>query len=365
MQDIWYTIFDFLDLDDIWTCSLLNKYMYSITNEPFFLKKHMKKYSNIMQCCVKNLSEMCSFKRSLEEISNNFRLKMDYIMLLSLEQIITAEESSIDNGICCITQCTARMPKDLSPLSNLKILHLNFGNFNGPKLPESLVVLTLLGVKTLPKNICDLLNLKVLNISGYFKELPKDIGNLKNLRRLNISGDMKFLPSSVCKLHELKSLIVKDGRNLRFLPFSIGNLCHLEFLEVNNSELVEIPKSIHKMKKLQNLIFTNNKISSISLELFSLHELRYVRLGNNKITSIPEEISEMEKLYSIYLNDNQIEEIPISMSSMRNLHELHLRNNKIKSVPEEFANTPIEMIIDVCNNPLVVEPIHYNQKILY
>lgn len=98
--------------------------------------------------------------------------------------------------------------------------------------------------------------LRVLSLSGYeIIELPYSIGDLKLLRYLNLSYTaIKWLPESVSCLNNLQALILSGCIKLSRLPMNIGNLINLRHLNIEGSiQLKEMPPRVGDLINLQTL----------------------------------------------------------------------------------------------------------------
>lgn len=105
-------------------------------------------------------------------------------------------------------------------------------------------------------NLKDLHLLKILNIShNLFHNLPDDIYLLKNLNELYVSNNkLKKLCENICLLENLRVLDVSNNY-LKSLPENIGSLVSLrKFDATNNIQLKKLPKSVHKWKRISELI---------------------------------------------------------------------------------------------------------------
>lgn len=105
-------------------------------------------------------------------------------------------------------------------------------------------------------NLKDLHLLKILNISNnLFQILPDDIYLLKNLHEFYVSNNkLKKLNDNICHMENLRVLDISSNF-LKCLPENVGNLCNLrKFHASNNEKLKKLPKSIHRWKKVTELV---------------------------------------------------------------------------------------------------------------
>lgn len=161
-----------------------------------------------------------------------------------------------------ITMSNVMCREDISPhpkallaaaykAKSLEILDIEFGD-----------------IDPISSQIGDLQNLKSLSLLGV-NSIPKEIGNLSQLEILNLTdGSISRLPTEIGKLTKLKQLYLgahfgaDNGNNLTELPSEIKNLTNLEVLDISG-----------------------NKINYLQSEIIDLPNLKILKIGSNPISS--------------------------------------------------------------------------------
>ena len=97
--------------------------------------------------------------------------------------------------------------------------------------------------------------LRVLCLSGYIIiDLLDSIDKLKHLRYLDLSETMiRELPKSVCNLYNLQTIMLCRCRYLIELPSRMENLINLRYLDISHTSVKEMPSDICKLKNLRSL----------------------------------------------------------------------------------------------------------------
>jgi Leucine-rich repeat (LRR) protein len=160
---------------------------------------------------------------------------------------------------------------EMNSVDILNTIHLNLSGRSLTTLPENLQEFTNL-------RIIDLSNNKLLNIDG--------INEIKAIEAINISGneflDHKAVFKELVSMNSLKRIqLNKTG--LAYFPRSIFELKQLEWLDLSENEITVFPYEIKKLTKLNYLDLSKNNIKSIKQGLKSLKSLRYLDLSDNNI----------------------------------------------------------------------------------
>jgi len=114
------------------------------------------------------------------------------------------------------------------------------------------------------------------------QNLPYSIGQLKLLRYLNAPGIKdRVIPSCVTKLSKLIYLNLRGSSEILALPESIGEMEDLQYLDLSGCEKIrKLPKSFEKLKNLVHLDLSDcPEANGIARALCSLTKLRYLNLS--------------------------------------------------------------------------------------
>ncbi len=133
-----------------------------------------------------------------------------------------------------------RFPDDILRFRNLEFLSLQC---NRPNMAHLMPI---------PDGLCDLRQLKVLNIRGADLEyLPERLGALTELRDLSITyGNLGALPDSIANLRKLERLTL-TGNQLKALPESVGHLPSLKYLDIKDNPFESLPASLQNIENIK------------------------------------------------------------------------------------------------------------------
>lgn len=155
------------------------------------------------------------------------------------------------------------------------------------------------------------LAVKQLDLNNFSGTLPTDWDVLfPNLESLSLQNDnLLEVPASITRLKKLRVLNL-SGNPIRTVPESMAQLTTLEELYLNNDAALDLPQTLKILAKLP--------------KLKSLH------LDNDGLVQLPQELYALKQLESLYLNNNKLPEIPRQLEGLPHLQYLEMRNNKLQ-----------------------------------
>jgi len=106
-------------------------------------------------------------------------------------------------------------------------------------------------------------------------------------------------------------------------------------LELPGREQAQINKHIiDRFPGLRKIDLSNNKLVEIPKEIGTLKKLEELDLQKNKIKKIPIQIGELPCLEILQLNYNNLQEIPLAITILPRLRRLCLAYNKLENIPQ-------------------------------
>ncbi|XP_034887204.1 disease resistance-like protein DSC1 isoform X2 [Populus alba] len=263
-------------------------------------------------------------------------------------------------------KCTVHLPCGLESLSH-ELRYLHWDGYPLASLPcnfrpQNLVELNLSSskVKQLWRGDQNLGNLKDVTLSNceHITSLP-DLSKARNLERLNLQFCKRLvkLPSSIQHLDKLVDLDLRCCKRLINLPSRINSSCletlnlsgcanlkkcpetarKLTYLNLNETAVEELPRSIEELSGLVTLNLKNCKLMvNLPENIYLLTSLQIVDIsGCSSISRFP---VFSKNIRYLYLNGTAIEELPYSIGGLRELIYLDLAGcNKLKNLPSAVS----------------------------
>ncbi|XP_022718160.1 probable LRR receptor-like serine/threonine-protein kinase At3g47570 [Durio zibethinus] len=271
-------------------------------------------------------------------------------------------------------QFTGLIPKSIRNLTMLKAIYLGENRLEGNLPPmtsvQRLEELVLWGNNlsgNIPNFIPNASMLKVLELedNSFSGILPDSLGNLRHLELLDISfnhlttkpatHEWSFL-SSLANCKNLMVLSVSRNPLNGILPTYIGNLStSLQQFFAGDCELQgHIPLEVGNLSNMLLLELSNNKISgSIPVTIGGLRNLQLLNLEMNELQGpIPQIICGLKRLFHLGLSYNKLGgPMPTCLGNLTSLRNLILGSNKLSStIPSTLWSLKDILTIDLSSN---------------
>jgi len=190
--------------------------------------------------------------------------------------------------------------------------------------------------------VCDdRLNVVELNLEGNSLRgtIPDSIGYLGHLTKLHLSGNFitGTIPQSLGWLKNLRDLALFSNKlEGPFPSFKYG--WDLFDILLYNNRLTGPIDEFNQFNQLKTIQVNSNKFSgTIPYGLGKLGNLTFLDLSMNKLTgTIPSDVGNISGLVYLNLYGNQLSgEVPKSIGNLTNIKGIDLRRNLFTSLPDE------------------------------
>lgn len=171
----------------------------------------------------------------------------------------------------------------------------------------------------------------------------KDLKDLDpNLELLNLNGsNISELPDDIKKFKKLKALELSRNRIRDFdkLFNQLSELPNLEYLELDFSNLKNFPPSIAKLRNLKGLSVEASNIRELPKEIANLSQLGFLSVRNNgRIKDLPKEIKYLKQLNCLDVSGSGMQRLREEVGLCYSLLSIKGNASKIETIPESIGN---------------------------
>ena len=188
----------------------------------------------------------------------------------------------------------------------------------------------------------------IFHLEKYTNKEYSEMVVLKNCKadELNLNtSNLTELPPSIGFLNSLKKLSLWINR-LKNIPNSIGSLSSLEYLNLRVNYLKNLPDSIGNLAFLKELDLFANRLVTLPPSIGELNLLEKLILSKNELVELPDSIGSLSSLKILDVSKNELKTLPASIGLMSSLEILNLQQNNLLSLPDSIGKlTSLQTLI--------------------
>ena len=196
--------------------------------------------------------------------------------------------------------------------------------------------LTLCGIITLPDELWELSDLKILYI-----------GNSRYYSLYNYTledNTFPLIPKKIEQLKNLRVLSLASKNNTKFEVDKTLDLPNLTYLDISYCGYPQIPKPL-LIPSLEGIIY-DCPSPTLSEDFLLLKNLKKIYLDYSELTKLPEGFGNSNKLKSLHLYKSNILSLPRSLGNAKNLEYISIDHTPLaeKIPPEIFKQSAKEIV---------------------
>ena len=197
-------------------------------------------------------------------------------------------------------------------------------------------------------------NLKKLILKGCTKlsTIQASLGDLKHLDWLDLSNCtcLESLPDKI-SWESLEVFILSGCSKLKRFPEIVGNMSHLRRLYCDGTAIEDLPSSMKQLTGLFLLDLTNCKnLSSLPRVICNLTSLQFLTLsGCLKLDNMPTNLGNLEGLVELDLSGTAIRETPSCIFCLKNLKRLSFQGCKLMTKNPDLMGLVLPSVSGLCS----------------
>lgn len=206
--------------------------------------------------------------------------------------------------------------------------------------------LQLLGLKSIPKQVLKMKNLRKLKMDF------NDQLNLNTKQEKNASNE--GLASTEGFAMELEKLEYFSCRacKISILPENVFIFKKLTFLSLEENRLESLPDGIVELQNLTNLNLSKNRLFSLPRSFAYLTSLQTLNLEFNYLEDLPANFEQICALKVLNLAKNRLGDVPVSITKLQSLTVLNLEKNKLINLPQSISHMSSLVDLRIGHNKL-------------
>lgn len=281
------------------------------------------------------------------------------------------------------------VPASVRCLKHLKVLNLSFNNIvyfdDVPNFLHSIEELNLAHNKLagppywvwfeFPSQLKELnlnynINLTTVLEGDYFEELLQCNTSITVVKVANCSlrrhqALLQTFPKAKSMEIGIADLSCLMSNRFDQIPCQgLNKCCDIERLNVSNTHIYNIDKSIDVFKDIVEINLSQNNIRCLPNEFCNLRNLEICILSSNCILLLPDTIVMMKKLVCLRIDCNELCMLPDNFSELENLRLLDLYDNALYEIPEYVLSLQeLDLALNYMDEPNSDDYLEKKQKL--
>jgi Leucine-rich repeat (LRR) protein len=185
-------------------------------------------------------------------------------------------------------------------------------------------------------------------------DLPAEFGMMKNLFIFSSKKNkIIYIDPAISRCTNLMYMELYNTK-LDSLPKSMQNLRRLELLRIvaNESDTMRIPEELTSLRGLRDLQLLNCNLYKLPKTVQNFDAMERMIISGCKLDSLPDNFGYMPRLKHLDLENNSILVLPPSFTKLKKLEYLSLRNNKLTELPDGLVWLTKLQTLDVRGNSI-------------
>lgn len=174
-------------------------------------------------------------------------------------------------------------------------------------------------------------------------------GSLKGIKQLTLCENLSIFPEEIFDLADSLEILDMSNNLLSSLPEEMYRLSKLKIAFFSNNCFTAVP-SFKGCEHLYMLGFKSNQIKIFDEEVLP-DTISWLILTDNRLVNLPRSIGKLSKLQKCALAGNRLEKLPDEMATCRNLELLRLSANNLQEIPSWLWNLPKLSWLAFSGNP--------------
>lgn len=185
-----------------------------------------------------------------------------------------------------------------------------------------------------PDEFCELKQLSELDVRYNSLHNISILANLPNLTALFCSKNSVY--SCNVQFQRLVQLHL-DRNPITHISFN-EPLASLAVLDLGKAKLTDLSESfIDQVPMLERLVLEGNHLNQLPYNIGTLRRLLYLNLSKNQLTALPEGIDQLQELRTLDLHSNNLKALPAEIWNLPSLLELNVSSNLLTTFPKSKA----------------------------